>query len=165
MVPALITSVVPVLVASITIFGYWLTSRNDRQKTLLEVDLLSKLPEDAITAAMCLRMVIDRRIQKWERSSQPQRDHLRRAVLGWFQAYLFLAVAFTGKYFVDPQGLHSNLSKADVKPILTIFVFGAIGFTLLASVESLLAITPPSWRVHKWLLSPHFRRRKVHETE
>lgn len=67
MVTALIAAIASVLVVLITVVGQIISTRNDRQTALLEVQLLAKLPPDS-RAAQNLEKVITTRSMLWSRN-------------------------------------------------------------------------------------------------
>jgi hypothetical protein len=64
MLSVLIPAVAGVVIALVATAGSLLSSRNDRQMTLLEFEILAKLPADS-QAAHDMSRVIDTRIQRW----------------------------------------------------------------------------------------------------
>jgi hypothetical protein len=66
MAPNLIAAAASVIVIVITVIGQWISSRNDRNLTNQEADLLQKLDSHS-SAARELSEVIELRISRWRR--------------------------------------------------------------------------------------------------
>ena len=70
MIPALIAGAATVLAVLVTTVGQWFKSRDDRQLTLLEVELHSRMPAE-LEARRELAQVIDARFHRWYEKAGP----------------------------------------------------------------------------------------------
>jgi uncharacterized membrane protein YraQ (UPF0718 family) len=90
--PNLIAAIASVLVIAITVIGQWINSRNDRNLTNQEVDILKKLDSNS-TAARELSQVIQFRIAKWHRRIAKSRQLLRGTIVWGVVGYLMFLAA------------------------------------------------------------------------
>jgi hypothetical protein len=87
----LIAPIASILVIAITVIGQWINSRNDRNLTNQELDILKKLDSNS-TAARELSAVIQFRIAKWHRRIAKSRQLLRGTIVWGVISYLLFLV-------------------------------------------------------------------------
>lgn len=132
--------------------GQWLNSRNDRQLTLLEVELHSKMPPEAKAAARELEHVIDHRIHGWYLRTHPFARALRAAGVAVAAAYLFAAIYALLLYAADRAALVTKLS-AGTPGLVAIAGAGVVALTVLAVAILVAGVVwsvwprtaPPGW--------------------
>jgi hypothetical protein len=152
MISALIAGAAVVLAGLIAVIGQWLNSRNDRQLTLLEVELHSKMPSEAKAARLELEHVIDDRIHRWYLRTHPFERSLRAAWVGVAFAFLFLATGILVHYVTDRAALATKLSDS-TPGFLAIAKVGAYALLALAVAILLAGVVwsiwprtrPPGW--------------------
>jgi hypothetical protein len=144
MIPALIAGAAVVLAGLIAAIGQWLNSRNDRQLTLLEVELHSKMPPEAKAASLELEHVIDHRIHRWYLSTRPFARTLRATVLAVALAYLFAAIYTLILYVTDRTVAVTRLSGFSTD--LLAVTYGAVwAFVALAIALALAGVVWSIW--------------------
>jgi hypothetical protein len=112
--PNLIAALTSVVVIMITVIGQWISSRNDRNLTNQELDILKKLDPNSKTARD-LSEVIQARIAKWRQRIAQSRRHLRGAIWWALAGYVILIIAIS--YFMsDAEGKWAFM-------VIAIFVF------------------------------------------
>jgi hypothetical protein len=100
--PNLIAALTSVVVIMITVIGQWISSRNDRNLTNQELDILKKLDPNSKTARD-LSEVIQARIAKWRQRIAQSRRHLRGAIWWAVAGYVILIIAIS-YYMIDAEG-------------------------------------------------------------
>jgi hypothetical protein len=102
--PNLIAAIASVVVIAITVMGQWINSRNDRNLTNQEVDILKKLDSNS-TAARELSQVIQFRIAKWHRRIAKSRQLLRGTIVWGVVGYLMFLAALQLRAFPQDMDL------------------------------------------------------------
>jgi hypothetical protein len=93
--PNLIAAIASVIVIIVTVIGQFVSSRNDRNLTNQELDILKKLDPNSPTARE-LSEVIQFRVAKWRRRITKSRRRLR-------SGFAWLAAGYVFYLFAIPQ--------------------------------------------------------------
>ena len=147
---ALIAGAATVLAVFVTAFGQWLTSRNDRQLTLAELNLLSKMRPGS-QPDRGLEVVIGRRVGRWRSASTYWRRMFRRSALVAGISMFFAVVYAALGVLLKPDTAQEVLRQ---RGTALRFVFGALAWLTLALayLGLMLPLIPPRW--WKWILHP-----------
>jgi hypothetical protein len=150
MSPNLIAAIASVIVIIITVIGQWISSRNDRNLTNQELDILKRLDPSGPTARE-LSEVIQFRVAKWRRRIAKSRQRLRSGS-AWFVAgyliYVFLVVPLS-----QEEGKDADLTVF----FWALIVFGGVAF-LIAAVRLVQFVVARSEEVSRRLASPRNSR-------
>jgi hypothetical protein len=126
--PSVIAAIASVTVIVITVIGQWINSRNDRNLTNQEVDLLKKLDPKS-KAARELNDVIDFRIGKWRQRITKSKRLARMGIFWMVACYMNIIIATLALSGFGEENQQAGYLLLAFFIMSTIFLF--IGVVLL----------------------------------